>query len=149
MSQAADGSVLATAAAADVVGDTPVLEAGDPPDLGGWADPRDPVRWAVHVDRPGPFRVSATTAWPARDGPPRTYTVQVTGEVAGDGTSLVVNGTVPRTASWQDYRTTDVGTVTLAGGDHVLTLRPDPGGPVGGGFMNLRSLALRPAAAGR
>ena len=139
--QAADGSFVATAATADIVGDSPVLETGEPPNIGGWSDARDSLRWAVHVTRPGTFRVAAVTALPGR-GPPRAYTVSV-----GD---RHVDGTVPRTAAWTDYRSADVGLIAVDHpGDVIVTLRPVvPAEPLGGGFMNFRSLTFAPAAGG-
>ena len=142
VAQAADGTITAAAATAEVVGESPVLETGTPPDIGSWADARDHLRWTVHVTRPGPFRVTAAVAWPGQGGPDRSFTVTVRDQS--------VSGTVPRTASWQDYRPVDLGTVNVAAaGDVVVTLKPDHPSPAvaGGGFMNFRSLSFRPAGA--
>ena len=134
--QAADGTAIASAAAAEIVGDSPTLEAGRPANIGSWTDPRDFLRWTVRIDRPGRFAVSAETALPGFGGPEGGYTVAV-------GTQHL-DGTVRHTGGWQDYRTTDLGTLAVAKpGTYVVTLKPARRA-AGGVVMNFRSLLLRP-----
>ncbi len=140
---AADGSVTLTAADATVVGNTARVEEHDGvPNVGFWTDAKDRVRWQFDAPAAGTYDVRVTSACaPGSDG--ATYTVTAGN---GDGTPAdtvaMTGGTVPVTGGWGDYRTADLGTLTLPAGPTTVTVTPTkkPGNAV----MNLRAIKLVP-----
>lgn len=133
LEQTGNGKFVATAATAEIIGDSAVLEKGNPPDIGNWTDTRDFLQWRVHVARPGIFRVTANTALPGNGGP---YTVSIDGRH--------VQGTVPNTGGWGNYTNSRLGTVHISQpGDYALILRPNQPN-MKGNVMNFRSLTFAP-----
>ncbi len=134
VTQAADGTLFAPAAMADVVGSTAGLNDNKPNAVAGWESAKDSVVWRVRIDQPGRYSVTPEVACPAPDGG-SDYTVTV-----GD---QHVNGTVPNTKDWDDYRMTPLGNVEIAqAGEFTVTVKATkkPHKFV----MNLRSLTLKP-----
>jgi len=130
----ADGSILATADDAEIVGDGPILEGGNPSNIGNWTDPGDWLRWAVADAKPGTYRVQASVSIPANEAGSR-FTMSV------DGSE--VTGIVPGTPGWTDYVTISLGTVRVShSGQIEVTLKPTnmPHEHV----MNLQSVLLEP-----
>jgi hypothetical protein len=60
----------------------------------------------------------------------------------------MIDSTVPTTANWDDHRVRTLGVVTLAGGDHLVSVES---GRRTGPLMKLRGLELvpRPEGPGR
>jgi alpha-L-fucosidase len=136
---AADGTMTLTAADADLKGGhLQVEDVGGSPNVGYWTDPKDEVSWTVEVPKDGAYAVEIEYACePGSAGS--------TFRVHADGAAEGVEGTVPDTGSWANFRTDSLsGALRLTAGRHVITLTPlaMPHGAV----MNLRRLmlALRP-----
>jgi hypothetical protein len=135
--QAADGTIVASADKAEIIGTSAKLEPGNPPNVGGWSDQADELDWIFQVDHPGTYRVLIDLACPRG----------VEGsEIAVDAGGSQATGVVPITGGWTKYEVLDLGTVRIdKAGSTTLTLRAlkMPHGNV----MNLRSISLKPAPA--
>lgn len=129
-----DGSILATAAKADIVGNTARLEVGEPPNIGGWSDAGDQLEWQLLSKRVGAYHVLMEVACPAgTDG----------SEIELSAGGARASGRVPSTHGWTDYKTLDLGILRIdAPGPSALVLRVlhMPHANV----MNLRSITLQP-----
>lgn len=105
-------------------------------DLGWWGNPDDWAEWAVQVAKPGKFHVTALVAAQATGG---AFTVAAR---SGAVTSDSVQGSVPNTGSYFNYKTIDLGTLTLTqAGKTMISVHPVAAGWPG---MNLKSLTLTP-----
>ncbi len=130
-----DGRIVATAANAEILGDTAILENEAPSNIGSWRDPGDTLRWTVRGAKAGAYDVTALVAV-ADDQAGGTFEVSL-----GEGR---VVGTVPPTGGWTSYATIRLGTLRIdKDGEATLALRPltKPHDNV----MNLRSITLTPA----
>ncbi|HWH69378.1 MAG TPA: alpha-L-fucosidase, partial [Candidatus Sulfotelmatobacter sp.] len=75
---------------------------GGQPNIGFWDKPEDWVSWKVNVNKPGKFTVSAAAA-----------TVHAGAELAIEVGDRRLSGRVPQTASWNNFRVTDFGSVEI------------------------------------
>jgi alpha-L-fucosidase len=136
VSQPEQGPFRLTAAAAQVDGSTAKLESsGLNANIGYWTNADDCVHWNARFTRPSTFKVGIVQACPL-DSAGSEYRVKVAGQT--------LSGRVSDTGGWQNYRTVDLGEVTVeAPGTYRVEVRPTkmPGLAV----MNLRALELTPA----
>lgn len=134
VNQNEDGSFLATAAKAEVVGDVAALEDGPTPNIGHWDNLDDFVQWNLRVAHPGTFEVIVDQGiHPTSPGGEYTVTAGTTS----------LPGKVVTTKDWQDYTPVTLGEIHLDhSGDVPLVVRgtAKPNGFV----MNLRSVRLVP-----
>jgi hypothetical protein len=101
--------------------------------VGFWTGPKDYVEWVIDVKSAGKFEVSLTYA--VAPGAGGEFTVAV-GEQK-------VTGRAAPTGGWQQYKTVQVGTVSLQPGRASVTVKPK--GKFEQGLMNLQSVKLDPA----
>ena len=98
--------------------------------IGFWTDPQDTVSWKIRAPRVGTFAVRIEAAAPAAG---------VVLEVDGAGKLACP---LPATGSYQEYRTTEAGGMTLSPDEPVtLTLKPVA---EGWGAVNVRKVELVP-----
>jgi len=106
----------------------------DPPQkdtLGFWVDPTDTASWTFKVDQPGKYRVTV---------------LQGCGKGSGGATVALEVGaaktefTVEETGHFQRFIPREVGTLTLATGEHTLIVRPLK--KKGAAVMDLRRITL-------
>lgn len=136
VAQAANGSVVAPATAADIAGTTAGLNDNLPGAVSGWESLDTVVTWQVKMDQPGRYLVAAETSCEPKQGG-STYTVAV-----GD---QKLRGTVQAGKSWDDYATTELGFVEVdKPGLVTVTVQADTMPQTS--VMNLRSLSLKPVA---
>ena len=112
--------------------------------LGYWRTSTDAAEWRIRVAEPTVFEVRMTSACPeAESGSP--FAVRFRDD---SGRSTMIDSTVPTTANWDDHRVHTLGVVTLAGGDHLVSVES---GRRTGPLMKLRGLELvpRPEGPGR
>ena len=129
-----DGTIVAMADDGDIQGNGPVLEIGNPDNLGNWRSTDNSIVWMVRGAKTGSYKVSALVSAPQSDA-------GGTFEVEMDGNR--VSGTVPATKSWTDYVVVDLGTLAVSkNGMAKITLRPLT--KPHDNLMNLRSLTLSP-----
>jgi len=129
--QAADGSLTLLAQDAELAGG--VQLEGNPPNVGFWTSAEGSVTWPVAIDRPGTFVVTLEYALdPASPGSEFRLAIA----------DQAISGTLAVTKSWQDYSKLKIGSVTLATGPKLLSIRPVKQPVVG--LMNLRSVTLKP-----
>jgi beta-mannosidase len=130
-----DGSIIATAEKAEIIGTSAKLEAGNPPNIGGWSDRGDELDWSLNLTHPGTYHVLIDLACPAG----------VEGsEIAVTAGGQQASGVVPVTGGWFKFKVVDLGTLNVEeAGPTSLSLRAIkmPHGNV----MNLRSITLKPA----
>jgi alpha-L-fucosidase len=113
--------------------------------LGYWMDTAAKASWPVSITAPQSQKYSVKAEIACADA---AAGAQVHLELAGadskDATPLML--TVPATGGWQKYRTVDLGTWTVAPGQHRILLRAlsKPGEAV----INVRSITLVPMAEG-
>lgn len=131
---AADGSIRLKAFAASIDGMSAALEPkfGN---IGHWRSPSDRAVWTFQVDTAATFTLVLDYACgPSEVAEPNQFQIQV-----GDET---LRGTVVPTGAWSNYRSFDVGAVTLPTGIHRLDLRSVS--PLRGPLFDLRSITLLP-----
>ncbi|BDI28537.1 hypothetical protein CCAX7_005880 [Capsulimonas corticalis] len=132
----ADGSYALTASDSTTIGGVQVEHDGDNANLGYWINAPDAAQWRIHVPAGAEGSYTAKLNYscePGNEG--STVAVQV------DGVDSAITGTIPKTASWDDYQTLPLtGTLTLTPGAHTITILPKikPGYAV----MNLRRITL-------
>ncbi|SMO73619.1 neutral/alkaline non-lysosomal ceramidase N-terminal domain-containing protein [Fodinibius sediminis] len=100
----------------------------------GWFTADDRVEWDVEVNRRGRYEVSME--WSVSDeeaGKPFVFQV---GEEQ-------IRGTVERTGSWEDFKTTVIGTIQLDEGAQKMTFKPGSYFEEGA-LLDLRALHLTP-----
>ncbi len=86
---------------------------GGKPDIGFWDNAGEWVSWTAHVAKPGAYLISATIASANGDA---EFVLQ-----AGDET---LSARAPKTAGWDKFTTTDLGTVQLKrAGDVTVAVR--------------------------
>lgn len=129
-----DGRIVATAENAEILGDTAILEGGNPGNIGSWRDPNDSLRWIVRDAKPGVYDVSALVAI-VDDQAGGTFDVEVE--------DRRVSGVVPPTHGWFDFVPLPLGRLTITkGGTVTILLRPTS--KPHDNLMNLRSITLTP-----
>jgi beta-mannosidase len=132
VSQASDGSVTATAEDAEILGDTAILEAGTPGNIGNWSDPADRLQWTIKDLQPGDYAVTIDLSSPPHGGGSR-FEVSI-----GDQTT---EGVVPETENWTSYRDVQIGALHVGkGGAAKLILTPQS--KMTTHVMNLRRIVL-------
>ena len=131
--ETAGGSVELNAMDANIHGERARIEQRGGANIGYWTNPNDWASWDYTVERSGEFQVEITYSCPA--------------ETAGTSFSVtsagrILTGIVGSTASWRDYTTARLGSITIAAaGSYTLEIRPtsQPQNAV----MNLRSIVLK------
>jgi putative membrane-bound dehydrogenase-like protein len=128
----ADGALRLTARNAEIRGRRLVLEEkyGN---LGYWCNERDRAVWTLEVAKPGRYAVWLDYACDAAAAGNRF--------VLEAGEELLT-ASVASTGSWDVYKQTRAGEVTLPAGQQRLTMRSR--GPIRGALLDLRSLRLVP-----
>ena len=133
ISQAADGCIPLTAAAAEINGNTARLEPGAEPNIGYWTDSRDSLEWTIDVTRSGQFAPVLNYACdPGSTG----------GEIVISVGGQTIRGIVESTGDWKNYRTATLGQLPLEKGRVTVTLKVLR--KKGLAIMNLRSITLSP-----
>jgi beta-mannosidase len=130
-----DGSIVATAEQSEVIGDNVAgQEFSNPADIGNWQDINDSVHWWVKGVSPGTYNVVIDLSCPpGEEGSAFSVTVG----------NQSVNGVVPATAGWTDYRKVRLGTITLnVPGEIQILVKPLTKPSVH--VMNIRSITLLP-----
>lgn len=135
-----DGSLLLTAADADITGTHAAYESReDRRCIGFWTSEKDSVSWRFRLNQPAKFNVELTFACQDSDAGS-----EIRVEVEGLGNqSLPLK--VPATGGWGKFETKALGPITLPAGSH--TLRVSPQKLANDAVMNLRSVRLLPTAA--
>jgi putative heme-binding domain-containing protein len=128
-----DGRITLLATTAEIYGPSIVLE-DQYQNLGYWSSESDRAAWSVEVEREGEFTVRLNYAC-ADESSGNRYALE-----AG---SKQLAGKVAGTGSWDNYRTVDVGRVSLAAGKQQIVVRPSD--PVRGALLDLKSIELTPA----
>ena len=107
-------------------------EQGGKPDIGYWDNSDEWVSWNARVDKPGVYLVSATVA-SANGG----------GEFVVEADGQKIAATVPQTAGWDTFATTEIGTLQLKRPvDFTVTVRAKDAG--NWKAINLNSLQFTP-----
>ncbi|HVT10880.1 MAG TPA: alpha-L-fucosidase [Fimbriimonadaceae bacterium] len=132
-----DGAISLDAGDANLEGHTFQVETVlNRQNIGYWTDASDAASWKVKTAAEGNYAVSLEYACePGSEG--STFEIQV------DGNSTGLTGSIPKTASWQDYKTMNLdGTLSLPAGTHTIKIVPKskPSTAV----MNLRRIHLAP-----
>jgi len=135
---AADGTVVATAAKAEIDANAAFLEDFKPQNIGNWSNVNDNLLWTLKGVKPGTYSVIVNLSCPPGEEGSH-YTVDVAGSK--------VNGVVPNTNAWTTYIDVDLGTVQITkNGTIKMTLQPTTKPSVH--VMNLRSVTLKPVGGG-
>jgi len=130
--QAADGTMVLPAPAAEIHGSTAQVESkGGQPNIGYWTNARDWVSWQFKLEKDGRFDVMATAA---------TLAEGSKFEVAVGEQKFTAQAA--KTGDYSVFQTTKLGEVRLEKGTHELTIKPirSQWQPI-----NLRSIVLKPA----
>ncbi|NQT86607.1 PQQ-binding-like beta-propeller repeat protein [bacterium] len=125
-----DGSLILKPEAARTTGG--LRYQADRNNLGGWTNPKATCEWNLQKVKAGAYRVTFAYGT-ARAGV--GYTL-----VAGD---QKLPGKTENTGGMKDYKSYEIGTVTLPKGNVTLVVKPDDF--TGGALMNFRLLTLTPA----
>ncbi|MDG2380034.1 MAG: FG-GAP-like repeat-containing protein [Pirellulaceae bacterium] len=130
--QGTDGTIELTAADCRIYGDSLVFESryGN---LGFWQSATDVAEWLVEVSRAGSYDVIIDYACDSSTAN-NTYALTI-------GLEELV-GKVEGTGTWDDYRTTTIGQVTLNTGPQHLVFRPEQA--PAGCLIDLRAVILKP-----
>jgi alpha-L-fucosidase len=133
----ADGSLSLRAADATIHGETAKYERGEKKNnIGMWTDSSDWVDWMVKTVKLGKYEVRVVYGCPENSAG-STYTVSVDGQET--------HGVVAPTASWDDYKTETIGTVSIdTPGRHSVSVKPTQKPSLA--VMNLREVILLPKA---
>jgi alpha-L-fucosidase len=134
LSQDADGSVLLTAADAQISGEHARFEAADDRRwIGFWTSEKDIVSWEFQIARPGKFQVE----------------LEFSCKEASAGSELKIQAggasvpfVVPSTGEWEKFEKRVVGSIELPKGKHTLRLVPLKLAKEG--IMNVRAVRLIP-----
>ncbi len=104
----------------------------------GWFTAADKVSWEVEVDNPGTYAVYLD--WSVSDDEAgKPFILETKGQQ--------LRGNVGHTGSWQSYKTTKIGTITLKAGTQKLVFKPASKFPTTGdkgALLDLRGLKLVP-----
>lgn len=102
--------------------------------LGWWSTESDRAEWTAVLDRPGKYRVE--------------WDYSVSPKAAGNQWQLLANGEqvlkgiVESSGGWEDFKTTELGELALAGGDNKIVVRSL--GEINQALMDLRAIRLIP-----
>jgi alpha-L-fucosidase len=99
--------------------------------LGFWDNPAEWASWRVRVSKPGKFKVTAAIA-----------TINSGSELSVEAGATRISKRLEATGDWGAFKTVDLGTIDLSGGEQVLNVRPKEASswkPI-----NLRALKLKP-----
>jgi alpha-L-fucosidase len=99
--------------------------------LGFWDNPAEWASWRVRVSKPGKFNVTAAIA-----------TINSGSELSVEAGATRISKRLEATGDWGAFKTVDLGTIDLSGGEQVLNVRPKEASswkPI-----NLRALKLKP-----
>jgi putative membrane-bound dehydrogenase-like protein len=133
--RAETGGVLSLPASlAEIYGSTLVFEPKYQ-NLGFWQSANDHAIWMVQVEKPGTYELALDYACPDSAAGNRLWL---------DTAASRIEFLVPSTGSWDTYRKTPVGRVSLEPGVQKLEIRP--AGPVQNALLDLKSVELRPVA---
>jgi len=99
--------------------------------IGYWHGNEDHVTWSLEISQAGRYRVTVDSS--CADGSAGN---RLKLEVAGD----ILEGEVPATGGWDQYRRWELGQIELTAGRPRLIVRP--GAPLSGALCDLRSLRL-------
>ncbi len=129
----ANGALRLLATKAEIFGDSLVFEEQHQ-NLGFWQSENDRAVWSIEVPADGVYEVWLDWAVLGR-GAPNHFRFE------GGGARL--EGVIPFTGSWDNYRQTSFGRVGLSAGPQRLVLRGVP--PLNGAIIDLREVRLVPA----
>jgi putative heme-binding domain-containing protein len=129
----ADGALTLRGATATISGRTLAFEAryGN---LGQWRSADDRASWTIEGVSPGKYTVIFEWACDKRSAGNR-FIVQAGRES--------LSGFVSSTDSWDSYRTSKVGTISLTAATRTIELAPD--GPIQGALIDLKAIRLEKA----
>ncbi|MCX6926623.1 MAG: DUF5010 C-terminal domain-containing protein, partial [Verrucomicrobia bacterium] len=131
----AKGSYALGADDAELHGDQIKQESqGGQPNIGFWDQADQWVSWNVKFEKPGTYKVSASTATLNGD---IEFVVEAAGQQLG--------GKAPQTGSWSEFRQTDVGQLKIEhAGDQTIKVHPKDAATWKA--INLRGVKLTPAS---
>ena len=136
ISQASDGSILLSAANAEIRGSTAKVEIAKEPNIGYWTNAKDSVAWRANITKPGEFDVFLNLACqPGSDGSEFTFSVG----------SAKLSGKTTATAGWADYKQVNIGRMRIDQTGNV-SIAITPATKPGMAVMNLRTITLKPSA---
>jgi alpha-L-fucosidase len=133
IAQQSDGSVALPASQAQLHGETVRYEeGGGRDDIGNWTNPDDWVDWEFTVDAPGKFEITAEIAALGAG----SFNVSI-GQQS-------IRGTAPRTASYTEFKSVDLGVAEISA-RRLVSLAVHP---VKEGWqpINIKSIHLKPLA---
>lgn len=128
-----NGALRLLATKAEIFGDSLVFEAQHQ-NLGFWQSENDRAAWTVEVPAQGAYDVWLDWAVLGRGAPNRFRL---------EGGGAVLEGVIPFTGAWDNYRQARFGRVQLAAGLQRLLVRGVP--PLNGAILDLREVRLLPA----
>ena len=128
-----DGSTRLPAVACEIYGTSLVYESKYT-NLGFWGNENDHAIWTINLPKRGKFDVTLDYACDPNNAG-NAFTL-----LAGENKLI---GRIDSTGSWDAYKQTKIGAITLNAGEQRIVLRPN--GPPKGYLMDLRGLRLTPA----
>jgi putative membrane-bound dehydrogenase-like protein len=127
-----DGHLNLRAGLCEIYGKTLVFEQ-QYANLGYWNSPDDQAVWTVEVPRPGKYSVWFIYAC-HNSTAGNAFVLQIGGQK--------LTGTVQGTGTWDDYKRSRVGSVSLPAGRHQITMRA--AGTIRGTLIDLKEIRLIP-----
>lgn len=103
--------------------------------LGYWTSEEDHAVWTIEIPKAAKYLVRLSWSC-ADDSAGNNFVVQVD--------STRITGSIPGTGTWDNYKTQNIGEVTLPAGRHTVTLRS--AGKIKGSLLDLKELRLAPAS---
>ncbi len=157
IAQAPDGTLKLTATNAEIDGQTSRLEGGEKKFIVWRNGPEGFIKWPVRIDEPGTFSIEATYSLASststrqvqndREGPKTTVilppTVSDSSKVSIAVAGQTVANTLKASSGWDDFRTENVGSVTVSQGGNFEVIFSSPE-PLGTLVMHLQSVSLVP-----
>jgi alpha-L-fucosidase len=135
--QSADGAIVLEAKDADLAGGMHLEQIGGRTNIGYWTSREGVASWEVQVTQPGEFEVEIEYAC---EEPSAGSQIAIS---AGGGPAL--EWQVPSTGGWQTFAIAKLGRLKIAQ-EGVVTLRVEARTKPGNAVMNIRRIALSPAA---
>ena len=129
-----NGSYTLGANEAELHGDQIKQEGqGGEPNIGFWDQANEWVSWKVKFEKPGTYKVSASTA-----------SANENVEFVVEAAAQQLTGKAPQTGAWSEFRETDLGQLKIEQpGDQTIKVRPKDAATWKA--INLRSVRLTPA----